>query len=632
VSESEHKLLDRIDGPADLKKLSRERLPALAEEIRELMIATVARTGGHLAASLGAVELAIALHYVFDSPTDKLVWDVGHQAYAHKLLTGRRERFGTLRQADGISGFPRRTESEHDAFDTGHGSTAIAAGLGMAKARDLAGGKNAVVAVVGDGAMSGGMSFEALNYAGHLGTPLIVVLNDNQMSISRNVGALAGYLSKLRLDPHYLRAKSDFEVMATRLPLGESLIDAVSRFKAGVKQLLLPGMLFEELGFTYLGPIDGHSLPALIETMNHARALARPVLIHTLTQKGRGYVHAENDATKWHRTGAFDIETGEPLSVSSGLSYTHVFGRTMVSLAERDPRVVAITAAMKEGTGLREFAERFPSRFFDVGMAEQTAVTFAAGLAAEGMRPVAAIYSTFLQRSYDQIMHDVALPRLPVTLAVDRGGLVGEDGATHHGAFDLSFLRHVPGMVVMAPKDLSELAAMLATAIEADGPCAIRYPRGEGANPPNGDFDTMPVGKGELLRQGRSVALIAVGTLVGPTLAAATSLAAEGIDAAVISARFVKPLDRELICDVARDCGQVVTIEENSAAGGFGSAVGEMLREQGICLPMLSLGLPDEFVQHGRREALLESVGLSPEGIAARVTEFLHSGTRTLTK
>ncbi len=420
--------------------------------------------------------------------------------------------------------------------------------------------------------------------------------------------------------------------MATRLPLGESLIDAVSRFKAGVKQLLLPGMLFEELGFTYLGPIDGHSLPALVETMNHARALARPVLIHTLTQKGRGYVHAENDATKWHRTGAFDIETGEPLSVSSGLSYTHVFGRTMVSLAERDPRVVAITAAMKEGTGLREFAERFPSRFFDVGMAEQTAVTFAAGMAAEGMRPVAAIYSTFLQRSYDQIMHDVALPHLPVTLAVDRGGLVGEDGATHHGAFDLSFLRHVPGMVVMAPKDLSELAAMLATAIEVDGPCAIRYPRGEGANPPNGDFGTMPVGKGELLRQGRSVALIAVGTLVGPALAAATALAAEGIDAAVISARFVKPLDRELICDVARDCGQVVTIEENSATGGFGSAVGEMLREQGLCLPLLSLGLPDEFVQHGKREALLESIGLSPEGIAAQVTEFLHSGTRTLTK
>jgi 1-deoxy-D-xylulose-5-phosphate synthase len=624
-------LLNQIDSPADLRKLNRDQLPALAEEIREQMIVTVSRTGGHLAASLGAVELAIALHYVFDSPSDKIIWDVGHQAYAHKMLTGRRERFQTLRQADGISGFPRRTESEHDAFDTGHGSTAIAAGLGMAKARDIAGRKHAVVAVVGDGAMSGGMSFEALNYAGHLGAPLIVILNDNQMSISRNVGALAGYLSKLRLDPHYLRAKSDFEVMATRLPLGESLIEAVARFKAGVKQLLLPGMLFEELGFTYLGPIDGHNLTALIETFNHARALSRPVLIHTLTQKGHGYVHAENDATKWHRTGAFDVETGEPVSVSSGLSYTHVFGRTMVSLAERDPRIVSITAAMKEGTGLREFAERFPDRFFDVGMAEQTAVTFAAGLAAQGMRPVAAIYSTFLQRSYDQIVHDVALPRLPVTLAIDRAGLVGEDGPTHHGAFDLSYLRHIPGMTVMAPKDLSELAAMLVTASEMDGPSAIRYPRGEGANPPNGTPHAIPLGKGELLRNGSAIALIAIGSMVGPTLAAAASLADEGIDASVISARFVKPLDRELICDLARDCGQVVTIEENCAAGGFGSAVAELLHQQAICVPTLSLGLPDEFVQHGRREALLEMIGLSPEGIAARVSEFVRSGSGTLT-
>jgi len=624
-------LLDHIDSPADLRTLSREQLAQLAVEIRERMISIVSQTGGHLAASLGAVELAIALHYVLDSPRDKIVWDVGHQAYAHKLLTGRRDRFHTLRQAGGISGFPRRSESEHDAFDAGHGSTAIAAALGMAKARDIAGQKHVVAAVVGDGAMSGGMSFEAMNCAGHLGTPLIVILNDNQMSISRNVGALSGYLSKLRLDPHYLRAKSDFEVMAARLPLGESLIDAVARFKSGVKQLLLPGMLFEELGFTYLGPIDGHSLPALIDTLKQARALSRPVLIHAHTQKGRGYVHAENDAAKWHRTGAFDVETGEPVSVSSGLSYTRVFGRTLTHLAEKDSRIVAITAAMKEGTGLSEFSERFPDRFFDVGMIEQTAVTFAAGLAAGGMRPVAAIYSTFLQRSYDQIVHDVALPRLPVVLALDRAGVVGEDGATHHGAFDLSYLRHVPDITIMAPKDLSELAAMLATAFELDGPSAVRYPRGEGANPPNGTPGTVPVGRGELLRTGNSVALVAIGAMVGPSLAAAAALADEGVDAAVISARFVKPLDRELICDIARDCHCVVTVEENAAAGGFGSAVGEMLQQEGVCVPLLSLGIPDSFVQHGRREGLLEALGLTPEGIAARVSQFLKSRTRSLT-
>jgi len=623
-------LLDTINEPSDLRKLDREQLPTLAQEIRARMISTVARTGGHLAASLGAVELAIALHYVFDSPTDRIIWDVGHQAYAHKLLTGRRDQFHTLRQAGGISGFPRRRESEHDAFDTGHGSTAIAAGLGLAKARDLQGGDHAVVAVVGDGSMSGGMSFEALNCAGHLNTPLIVILNDNQMSISRNVGALAGYLHRVRLDPHYLRAKSDFEVLVSRLPLGESLIDAVDRFKGGVKHLLLPGMLFEELGFTYLGPIDGHSLPALADTLAQARSLHRPVLLHVLTQKGRGYVHAENDAAKWHRTGAFDIETGEPLSASSGLSFTRVFGRTIEQLAAQDPRVVAITAAMKQGTGLDEFAERFPDRFFDVGMAEQTAVTFAAGLAAQGLRPVAAVYSTFLQRSYDQIVHDVALPRLPVILALDRAGLVGEDGPTHHGAFDLCYLRHIPGLTVMAPRDLTELAAMLVTALSLDGPSAIRYPRGVGARPPDALPAPLPVGEAELLRPGDAVALIAVGAMAARTLLAAQELAAEGIEAAVVNARFVKPLDVNLISGLARACGRVVTIEENCVAGGFGSAVGEMLQRQGICVPLLSLGLPDEFIQHGRREDLLEAAGLGADAIARRVATFVRTGQHSL--
>ena len=620
------RLLDAINDPADLRTLRREQLPELAREIRARLIATVARTGGHLAASLGAVELAIALHYVFESPRDRIVWDVGHQAYAHKLLTGRRERFDTLRQLGGISGFPRRSESPHDAFDTGHGSTAIAAGLGMAKARDLSGGDYAVVAVVGDGAMSGGMAFEALNYAGHLRTPLIVVLNDNQMSISHNVGALATYLSKIRLDPHYLKVKSDFEALVSRLPLGESLIEVVDRFKGGIKQLLIPGMLFEDLGFTYLGPIDGHDLVALTETLQQARALARPVLIHTLTQKGRGYVPAENDAAKWHRTGAFDPDTGEPESIASGPSYTAVFGETLVALAARDRRVVAITAAMKQGTGLQAFAEAFPDRFFDVGMAEQTAVTFAAGLAAQGLRPVVAIYSTFMQRAYDQIVHDVALPQLPVVLALDRAGLVGEDGATHHGAFDLSYLRHVPGLVVMAPKDLTELAEMMVTALALDRPVALRYPRGSGARPPREDSRALPVGRAQVLRDGHGVVIVALGAMVERALAAAALLAEEGMAPAVVNARFLRPLDEDLICALAHDCGQVVTVEENSCLGGFGSAVGEMLHRRGLQTPLLSLGLPDAFIQHGNRETLLARVGLDPAGIAQRVSAFVRSG------
>ena len=625
------KLLDKINGPSDLRELSREELGEVAEEIRDLMISTVATTGGHLAASLGAVELAVAIHYVFESPRDKIIWDVGHQSYAHKLLTGRRERFHTLRQMGGISGFPRRSESEHDAFDTGHGSTAVAAALGMAKARDLAKDDYCVVAVVGDGAMSGGLAFEAVNYAGHLKTPIIVILNDNQMSISRNVGALSGYLSKLRLDPYYLRAKSDFENLASKLPLGESLIDAVERFKHGVKGLLLPGMWFEELGFTYLGPIDGHDLSALIDTLRDARSLPEPVVIHTITQKGKGYLHAENDAAKWHRTGAFDIETGEPISVSGGLTYTSVFGNTVGRLAEEHPNLVAVTAAMRKDTGLQEFGERFPDRVFDVGMAEQLAVTFAAGLASQGLRPIVPIYSTFLQRSYDQIVHDVALPHLPVVLAVDRAGLVGEDGPTHHGALDLSYLRHIPGLVVMAPKDLSELAAMVHTAVMLEGPSALRYPRGLGENPPAGVPAALPVGKAELVRKGSDVALLAVGSMVGPARAAAEELSAEGIEAAVVNARFVKPLDADLICNLAQECGGVVTIEENAVAGGFGSGVAELLNARGICRPALLLGIPDQFIAHGPREQLLEGIGLDAGSIAGRTAEFLRAGSRSLT-
>jgi 1-deoxy-D-xylulose-5-phosphate synthase len=625
-------ILDQIDSPKDLQSLDRDQLEGLAEEIRARMVNTVSRTGGHLAASLGAVELAIAIHYVFRAPEDKIIWDVGHQTYAHKLLTGRRERFDTLRQSGGISGFPRREESEYDAFDTGHGSTAIAAAVGMAKARDVQGGDHAVLAVVGDGAMTGGMAFEALNLAGHLNSPLVVVLNDNQMSISHNVGALAGYLRKVRLDPHYLRAKSDFESAVSKLPLGESLIDAVERFKDGVKQLLIPGMLFEELGFTYLGPVDGHRLPVLLETLEQARSLARPVLVHCITQKGRGYVPAENDAAKWHRTGAFDVESGEPASSSSGHSFTHVLGRAVLEAAERDTRVVAITAAMKEGTGLSAFADRFPERFFDVGMAEQTAVTFAAGLAAAGMRPVVAIYSTFLQRAYDQIVHDVALPRLPVTIALDRAGLVGEDGPTHHGAFDLSYLRHIPNLVVMAPRDLSELAAMVRTGLELGAPAALRYPRGEGGSRPPGEVEPLPVGRAEVVRSGDSVAIVALGTMVDTALAAADLLSSQGVEACVVNARFVQPLDSELICQMAGEAGRVVTVEENVVSGGFGSAVAELLADRGVRVPLLRLGLPDRFVGHGPREQLLKDVGLEPHAMAESIAQLVETGAAARTR
>jgi 1-deoxy-D-xylulose-5-phosphate synthase len=618
------KLLDHINHPSDLRELTTQQLQQLSQEVREFMISTVSATGGHLAASLGVVELAIAIHYVFKSPRDKIIWDVGHQAYAHKLLTGRRDRFHTLRQMGGISGFPRRVESEHDAFDTGHGSTAVAAGLGMAAARDLAGEDYSVLAVVGDGAMSGGPSLEAVNYGGHLKTKIIVVLNDNQMSISRNVGALAGYLNRLRLDPYYLRVKSDFEHIANRLPLGESLIDAVERFKQGVKQFLLPGMVFEQLGFTYLGPIDGHDIPALVDTLSKARTIEGPVLVHAFTQKGRGYTHAENDAAHWHRTPAFDIETGDPITPAQGLAYTSVFGRTLAELAEQDPRVVAVTAAMRKDTGLQEFADRFPDRVFDVGMTEQLAVTFAAGLAAQGRRPVAAIYSTFLQRSYDQIVHDVALPRLPVVLALDRAGLVGEDGPTHHGAFDLSYLGHIPNLVVMAPKDLSEFAAMVHTAIEIDGPSAIRYPRGVGENPPLSLPDTLPVGQAELLRQGSDVLLVGIGSMVSRAVAAAEELDSQGIHAAVVNARFVKPLDADLICELAASCGRLVTLEENALRGGFGSGVAQLLHARGISIPVLSLGLPDEFISHGPRDRLLQTIGLDVESITDRVARFLE--------
>jgi 1-deoxy-D-xylulose-5-phosphate synthase len=622
-------LLDSINSPADLRRLSVPQLEELAQEVRQCIIATVAQTGGHLAANLGVVELTIALHYVLDSPRDKIIWDVGHQCYAHKLLTGRRERFHTLRQPGGLSGFTSRAESPHDPYGAGHGSTSIAAALGFAKARDLRGGDEKVVAVVGDGALTGGLALAALNQVGALQVDMLVVLNDNEMSISPNVGALSGHLARLRaalVEPAVRRMRADLARTLRPLPLGEAMLEVLDRFRDGLKHLVVPGMLFEEMGFTYLGPIDGHDLGALIGVLRQALRLRGPVLLHVVTQKGRGFPPAEKDPTRFHGAKPFDPSDGRWRLASDGPTYSEVFGQALVELARADPRIVAISAAMLEGTGLTPFQAAFPERCFDVGMAEEVAVVFAAGLAAAGLRPVVAIYSTFLQRAYDPILHDVALQGLPVVLALDRAGLVGDDGPTHHGAFDLSYLRHVPGLVCMAPRDPGELRRMLATALQLPGPASVRYPRGAG--PQRGlhaPLQPLEVGRAELLREGDAVALVAIGSMVDPALAAADLLAQEGVEAAVVNARFAKPLDEELICALARRCRGLVTVEENAALGGFGAAVLELLAARGLQVPVRVLGLPDRFVAHGDRGKLLAECGLDAHGIA-RVAAQLVGG------
>ncbi|MGE5592214.1 MAG: 1-deoxy-D-xylulose-5-phosphate synthase, partial [Betaproteobacteria bacterium] len=621
------RLLDRLDLPHDLKRLSPQELEQLASEIREEIITTVAKTGGHLAPSLGAVDLAIALHAVLDSPRDKIVWDVGHQAYAHKILTGRHTAFGSLRQFGGISGFPRRDESPHDAFNTGHSSTSISAALGIAKARDLKGEHFTVVAIIGDGSLTGGMAFEALNHAGHLKTDLIVVLNDNEMSISPNVGALASYLARLRTEPRLLKLRQDIERILEGVPrIGKDLAESVRRLKGSVKYLVVPGMLFENLGFTYLGPLDGHDIPSIMRTVEDARAKGGPVLIHVVTKKGRGYPPAEADPRKFHGVGEFDVGSGELLRSPGPPTYTQVFGETLAKLASSDPRIVAITAAMPDGTGIDAVARLHPDRFFDVGIAEQHAVTLAAGLASQGFIPVAAIYSTFLQRAYDQIVHDVALQGLHVVFAVDRAGLVGEDGPTHHGAFDLAYLRSVPGMTVMAPADEAELVAMLSAALAMDGPVALRYPRAQGW----GDAALRPPrpvehGKGVLIRDGDDVAIVAIGSMVYPSLQAATLLERRGINAAVVNARFAKPVDEDLLSYVADRCGRMVVVEEGTPVGGFGSAVAQMIAQRGSAehpVAFRHLALPDAFVQHGPRETLLAACGLTPTHIARAAADL----------
>jgi 1-deoxy-D-xylulose-5-phosphate synthase len=621
-------LLPCINSPADIKKMSLTELERLSREIRDRIVEVVAQNGGHLAPNLGVVELTLALHYVFDTPQDKIVWDVGHQCYTHKLITGRREQFHTIRQCGGISGFPRTDESPYDCFNTGHASTSLSAALGMAVARDLWGQDFKVVAVIGDGALTGGMALEGLNQAGHLKKDLIVVLNDNKMSISENVGALSEYLNRLQLAPVYNRLKTDVWELLGKLPpsLGHRARDAARRVREGLKNLVVPTILFEELGFRYIGPLDSHNLGELIETFRAVRAFHGPVLVHVLSQKGRGYTPAEGDPSRFHGLGSFDVKTGNSLSSGGPPTYTEVFGKTLVELAREDPRVVAITAAMPDGTGLIHFAREFPERFFDVGICEQHAVTFATALAQSGLRPVVAIYSTFLQRAFDQVIHDTCLQNLPVVFCLDRGGVVGEDGPTHHGTFDLSYLRFVPNLVIMAPKDEIELRDMLKTAIEYEqGPIAVRYPRDRCLGLQKAErFNAISIGRAELLRKGRDAVAVAIGSMVPVAMRAAEQLAERGIDLAVVNARFVRPLDVALLTKLFSSIKRVITLEENVLAGGFGAGVMEMAEQEDIeGLHFLRVGLPDKFVEHGARPVLLAREGLDVESVTERIARWL---------
>ncbi len=612
--------LDMIESPKDLKVLKREQLRFLAKEIRHRIITTVAKTGGHLAASLGVVELTIALHYIFNSPKDKIVWDVGHQAYAHKILTGRSKRFHTLRQYKGLSGFPKIKESEYDAFGTGHSSTAISAALGIAKARDLKKENHKVIAVVGDGALTGGMAFEGLNQAGHLKSDLIVVLNDNKMSISPNVGALSSYLRKMITHPKYKEKREKIENFL-KMWWSKKAAERAFALEDTIRAMSGPGLLFKEMGFKYFGPVDGHDVEALIRLFNNVKDIKGPILLHIITRKGKGYAYAEEEVTKFHGISQFNVRNGEKIKLPGNITYTDAFSNALVKLAREDKRIIAITAAMADGTGLDKFAMEFPDRFFDVGIAEQHAVTFAGGLAINGFKPVVAVYSTFLQRAYDQMIHDICLQNLPVVFAVDRAGIVGEDGATHHGVLDLSYLRNIPNMTVMAPRDENELGHMLKTAIELNGPVAIRYPRGAGVgikleNP----FKTIPVGECEVLKKGKDVLILAVGPIVHDALEAANEFKENSV--CVVNARFVKPLDEKNIIGLAKRIKKIITIEENTLEGGFGSAVLELLGKNNIQADVKRMGIPDRFVEHGTQEELMKDVGLTKENIINVIREL----------
>lgn len=614
------RLLDQIQHPYDLKRLDLEELMVLCREIREEILMTVSKNGGHLSSNLGAVELTLALHYVFDPPRDKLVWDVGHQSYAHKLLTGRRNRFHTLRQYEGVSGFPKREESPYDSFDSGHSGTSISAALGMAEAKRHKGDEGRAIAIIGDGSMTSGLAFEGLNQAGHLDRDLIVVLNDNEMSISRNVGALSSYLNRLMTGQFVNRFRDEMKEFLETLPsFGKSALRFAKKAEESLKGLLMPGLLFEELGMKYIGPIDGHRLEHLVENFQNIKKLRGPLLVHVITKKGKGYAPSEQNPSLYHSVPPFEIDTGQIKTTPTPLppTYTEVFGETLCELARDNPRLIAITAAMQSGTGLEEFSRRFPDRFYDIGIAEQHAVTFAAGLALEGMKPVVAIYSTFLQRAYDQIHQDVCLQNLPVVFALDRGGIVGEDGPTHHGLFDFSYLRHIPNLIVMVPKDEEEFRHMIKTAVECSSPVAFRYPRSRGIGLIRREpLQSLEIGKGEVLREGRHLLILAIGTTVYPSLAAARRLEEIGIDAAVVNGRFLKPLDGDLLCHWAQRVKRVLTVEENVLMGGFGSAVLELFQERGLfSISVKRLGIPDCFVEHGPQPLLREKYGIDEKGI-----------------
>ncbi len=620
-----YKSLEDYKDVNDMKHLTINEKEHLAKDIRKFLIEKVSKTGGHLASNLGVVELTIALFSVLDLNKDKLIWDVGHQSYVHKILTGRKDKFDALRQFQGLSGFPKQSESMYDFFDTGHSSTSISAALGMATARDLKGEKHEVVAVIGDGALTGGMAFEALNDLGYRKTKVIIILNDNQMSIAQNVGGISRYLRKLRSDPKYARLKEEVEASLKKIPnIGPGVARTLERLKNGIKQMVVPGMLFEDMGIKYIGPVDGHNIKELNQMLYSAKSMKGPVLVHVITKKGKGYEYAEKSPDKFHGIGPFDCESGE-IEGSCSITYSKAFGDAMINCAENNKNLVAITAAMRDGTGLKEYSEKFPSRFFDVGIAEQHGVTIAAGMAKSGLRPVLAVYSTFLQRAYDQILHDVCLQKLPVIFAIDRAGLVGEDGETHQGIFDISYLTHIPNIVMAAPKCTGEMEPLLSWALKQDSPVAIRYPRGGDKT----DMDMKPIedfqlGKWEVLKEKGDIALIATGRMVQTALQVHRKLAAKGIEARVINGCFIKPLDRSLIKELAEQNLAIVTLEDNMIKGGFGISVLEEARVYNNNIKILNLGFRDEFIPHGKTELLFRSCNLDAEGIYNNILDFVH--------
>lgn len=615
-------VLEKIKKPNDIKKIPKENLDILAQEIRQFLIETISETGGHLAANLGAVELTMAIHLVMDFPEDKLIFDVGHQSYTHKILTGRKNEFATLRKFGGLAGFPKTKESDCDAFDTGHSSTSISAGLGMAFARTMQGKNNTVISVIGDGSLTGGMAYEALNNASKAETPFIIVLNDNNMSISENVGGVSSYLNQIRTTEAYLELKEDVKNKLKTVPKGKNMIHKIQNVKSGFKQLMIPGMYFEEMGITYLGPVNGHDIPAMVKVLKEAKRCKTPVLVHVLTQKGRGYAPAERHPARFHGAEPFDIETGLPAVKRTTPNYTDIFSTVMCKLGASNPKVVAITAAMPDGTGLKRFRNMYPDRFFDVGIAEQHAVTFAAGMAASGMRPVVAVYSSFLQRAFDQILHDVCIQKLPVVFAIDRAGIVGSDGETHQGIFDLSFLSEMPNMTVMAPKNKWELADMVRYAVEYNGPVAIRYPRGQAFEGLGEYRPAIEYGKSEWIYEEEDICLLAVGSMVKTALEVREKLIAEGRKVSLINARFVKPIDEEAVKKACKGHKLIVTMEENILSGGYGEAVRQYADSIKTKAKLLNIAIPDTFVEHGKPAELMQMLHMDAQGITEQIMKF----------